>query len=168
MKTLNVEDGKKGTLYVDSSPTTMFVDTISLIDEKFDKIEEKIEKTDKNCSNISKKLQKTEENAKILAKNDEKLEEKIANIAGEIYGILASEYISVDMLRKREYLISTKFCGNINSRKLKKALKKRYETFVGFKKLKDRVINYDSTCILMATKLIQKFKEYENLVEGNE
>lgn len=39
------EMGEKGTLYVNSSSTTRFVGTIPLIDEKFDKIKEKLQKS---------------------------------------------------------------------------------------------------------------------------
>jgi len=162
MKTLNVEDGKKGTLYVDSSPTTMFVDTISLIDEKFDKIKEKIEKTDKNCSNISKKLQKTEENAKILAENNKKIEKKIENV----YGFLASEYISIELLRMRDYLINSKFLGTVKNRKLRKKLKKNNARDGGLKDLRQGVIEYKDTAILAAIQILTNAEEIDVFIRG--
>ena len=125
MKTMNYKDG----VTIDSSVTT-FVDAISLIDEKFDKTIEKIEKVEENCSNISKKLLKINQNANILAEKIKEIEEN-----------LEKNYISIDLLVKRENILDKKFLKRIKTRKLRKEIKLRLKHF------KEKIGKYDKTSI---------------------
>ena len=123
--------------------------------KKFEENDKKVKKIIKNCSNIDEKLQKLTENVKILAENCDK-----------IINTLASEYISVDLLRKRRYLILTDFLGTVKTKSLRKRLQKEVAANGGMKDLIEPVRNYKDTHILLAYKILKNTEELDNYVRG--
>lgn len=146
MKTIKIEDNIKAIPCIDPTPT------MSIISE----IDKKIEEINKKCSNIGEKIAKIEENANILAEKIEKLEEK-----------LEKNYIDIEYMKMRRYLILTDFLGTVKSRKLKKILKGKNIKEDGLCDLsfQNRVIDYDKKAILTAYKIVKKIEKIDNLVQ---